>query len=76
MRTIPNNTGYALAGTTYTAQGQAAKLGSGETWKTYTDHLLEVFRNLGEAGQFADVTLVSDDQSMNNQQNNEFWQKI
>ena len=53
-----------------------AKLWSGETWKTYKDNLLEVFRNLREAGQFADVTLVSDDQSMNNQQNNEFWQKI
>ena len=41
-----------------------AKLWSGETWKTYKDNLLEVFRNLGEAGQFTDVTLVSEDQSM------------
>ena len=31
-------------------------------WKTFTDHLVEVFKNLGEEGHFADVTLVSDDQ--------------
>ena len=31
-------------------------------WKTFNDHLVEVFRNLGEEGHFADVTLVSDDQ--------------
>merc|ERR1712119_100881 len=31
-------------------------------WKTFNDHLVEVFRDLGEEGHFADVTLVSDDQ--------------
>ena len=31
-------------------------------WKTYTDHLVGVFKELGEDGNFADVTLVSDDQ--------------
>ena len=31
-------------------------------WKTYSDHLVGVFKELGEEGHFADVTLVSDDQ--------------
>merc|ERR1712168_1295126 len=31
-------------------------------WKTYSDHLIGVFKDLGEEGHFADVTLVSDDQ--------------
>ena len=31
-------------------------------WKTYKDHLIRVFKDLGEEGHFADVTLVSDDQ--------------
>jgi len=31
-------------------------------WKTYPDHLVGVFKELGEKGHFADVTLVSDDQ--------------
>ena len=31
-------------------------------WKTYSDHLVGVFKDLGEEGHFADVTLVSDDQ--------------
>ena len=31
-------------------------------WKTYSDHLVGVFKELGEDGNFADVTLVSDDQ--------------
>merc|ERR1719187_2241807 len=31
-------------------------------WKTFNDHLVEVFKDLGEEGHFADVTLVSDDQ--------------
>ena len=31
-------------------------------WKTFNDHLVEVFKELGEEGHFADVTLVSDDQ--------------
>merc|ERR1739838_416826 len=31
-------------------------------WKTFSHHLLETFRDLGEQGNFADVTLVSDDQ--------------
>merc|ERR1719427_1437432 len=31
-------------------------------WKTFDDNLVEVFKNLGEEGHFADVTLVSDDQ--------------
>ena len=31
-------------------------------WKTYSDHLLGVFKELLEEGNFADVTLVSDDQ--------------
>ena len=31
-------------------------------WKTFPDHLIEVFKELGEDGHFADVTLVSDDQ--------------
>ena len=31
-------------------------------WKTFNGHLVEVFKNLGEEGHFADVTLVSDDQ--------------
>ena len=31
-------------------------------WKTFPDHLVEVFKELGEDGHFADVTLVSDDQ--------------
>ena len=30
-------------------------------WKTYSDHLVGVFKELGEEGHFADVTLVSDD---------------
>ena len=30
-------------------------------WKTYSDHLVGVFKDLGEEGHFADVTLVSDD---------------
>merc|ERR1712051_1173779 len=31
-------------------------------WKTYSDHLVGVFKELGEEGHFADVTLVSGDQ--------------
>ena len=31
-------------------------------WKTVDEHLVGFFRDLGEEGQFADVTLVSDDQ--------------
>ena len=31
-------------------------------WKTYSEHLVGVFKELGEEGHFADVTLVSDDQ--------------
>merc|ERR1711936_696228 len=31
-------------------------------WKTYSDHLVGVFKDLGEEGHFSDVTLVSDDQ--------------
>ena len=31
-------------------------------WKSFNDHLLAVFRDLGEEGHFADVTLVCDDQ--------------
>ena len=31
-------------------------------WKLYPDHLVKVFKELGEEGNFADVTLVSDDQ--------------
>ena len=31
-------------------------------WKTFNEHLVEVFKDLGEQGHFADVTLVSDDQ--------------
>ena len=31
-------------------------------WKSFTDHLVNTFRGLGETGHFADVTLVSDDQ--------------
>ena len=31
-------------------------------WKTFNDHLVGVFRDLGEEEYFADVTLVSDDQ--------------
>ena len=31
-------------------------------WKTFNDHLVGVFKYLGEEGHFADVTLVSDDQ--------------
>ena len=31
-------------------------------WKTYSDQLVGVFKDLGEEGHFADVTLVSDDQ--------------
>merc|ERR1712183_929515 len=31
-------------------------------WKTFSHHLLETFKDLGEQGHFADVTLVSDDQ--------------
>ena len=31
-------------------------------WKTFQDHLVGVFKELGEEGHFADVTLVSDDQ--------------
>ena len=31
-------------------------------WKTFNEHLVEVFKDLGEEGHFADVTLVSDDQ--------------
>ena len=31
-------------------------------WKTFNEHLVEVFKDLGDQGHFADVTLVSDDQ--------------
>merc|ERR1712051_1137023 len=31
-------------------------------WKTFNEHLVGVFKDLGEEGHFADVTLVSDDQ--------------
>merc|ERR1739848_788929 len=31
-------------------------------WKSFNDHLVGVFKDLGERGHFADVTLVSDDQ--------------
>ena len=31
-------------------------------WESFPNHLLGVFRGLGERGDFADVTLVSDDQ--------------
>ena len=31
-------------------------------WKTFPDHMLGVFKDLGENGHFTDVTLVSDDQ--------------
>ena len=31
-------------------------------WKTYCDHLVGVFKDLGTEGHFSDVTLVSDDQ--------------
>merc|ERR1712051_430962 len=31
-------------------------------WKTFNAHLIAVFKDLGEEGHFADVTLVSDDQ--------------
>ena len=31
-------------------------------WKTFNEHLVGVFRDLGEKGNFTDVTLVSDDQ--------------
>merc|ERR1712051_155471 len=31
-------------------------------WKTFNEHLVGVFKELGEEGHFADVTLVSDDQ--------------
>ena len=31
-------------------------------WKTFPEHLIEVFKELGEEGHFADVILVSDDQ--------------
>merc|ERR1711910_156346 len=31
-------------------------------WKTFNDHIVGVFKDLGEEGHFADVTLVSDDQ--------------
>merc|ERR1719187_3128639 len=31
-------------------------------WKTFNEHLVEVFKDLGEEGHFSDVTLVSDDQ--------------
>ena len=31
-------------------------------WKTFPDYLVHVFRELGEEGNFTDVTLVSDDQ--------------
>ena len=34
-------------------------------WKAYPDHLMKVFKELGEEGHFADVTLVSDDQVQN-----------
>merc|ERR1712051_444298 len=30
-------------------------------WKTFNEHLIAVFKDLGEEGHFADVTLVSDD---------------
>ena len=30
-------------------------------WKTFHEHLVEVFKDLGQEGHFADVTLVSDD---------------
>ena len=30
-------------------------------WAAFPDHLVGVFRDLGEEGHFADVTLVSDD---------------
>ena len=31
-------------------------------WKTFNEHMVGVFKDLGEKGHFADVTLVSDDQ--------------
>merc|ERR1712168_1352987 len=31
-------------------------------WKTFNEHLVGVFKELGEEGHFTDVTLVSDDQ--------------
>merc|ERR1712051_757386 len=31
-------------------------------WKTFNEHLSGVFKDLGQEGHFADVTLVSDDQ--------------
>ena len=31
-------------------------------WKAFPDHLVGFFKDLGEEGHFADVTLVSDDQ--------------
>ena len=31
-------------------------------WKSFNEHLVGVFRDLGEEGHFTDVTLVSDDQ--------------
>ena len=31
-------------------------------WKTFQNHLVGVFKDLGEEGHFSDVTLVSDDQ--------------
>ena len=31
-------------------------------WKTFSDHLVLTFRDLGTEGHFTDVTLVSDDQ--------------
>ena len=34
-------------------------------WKAYPDHLMQVFKELGEEGNFGDVTLVSDDQIQN-----------
>ena len=31
-------------------------------WQTFPSHLVKLFKDLGEEGHFADVTLVSDDQ--------------
>ena len=33
-------------------------------WKTYPDHLVGVFKELGEEGNFADVTLVGEENSV------------
>ena len=34
-------------------------------WQTFPSHLVKLFKDLGEEGHFADVTLVSDDQIQN-----------